>query len=122
MADFNTLGLQFAQFYYNGFQSNRESLRVLFNADSMLTFESDHFKGADAIMVKFHSLTAQSIVHHILTLDVQPSTTQGSMIILVTGQLQMDQDAPLKFSQVFHLIPAAGSYVCTNNLFRLNLG
>lgn len=29
---------------------------------------------------------------------------------------------PLKFSQTFHLVPVGGSYIVSNDLFRLNYG
>mmetsp|Transcript_16287 Transcript_16287/g.23576 ORF Transcript_16287/g.23576 Transcript_16287/m.23576 type:complete len:124 (-) Transcript_16287:13-384(-) len=120
--DINAVAQQFVQYYYGLFQTNREGLRSLFTADSMLTFESEQFKGVDAIMEKFNSLTAGTIVHQVHTLDAQPSSTPGAILVLVSGTLQLDQDAPLKFSQVFHLNPSGASYFCYNVLFRLNLG
>lgn len=123
MADFNTLGLQFVEYYYNLFQTNRAGLAVLFNNDSMLSFEGEHFKGSAQIIQKFQSLGMQTIAHQILTHDVQPSSTPGSIVVFVTGQLKMDQDSPLKFTQVFHLIPVSqGNYYVHNTIFRLNLG
>jgi Nuclear transport factor 2 (NTF2) domain len=123
MADFNSIGLQFVQYYYNLFQTNRSELHTLFNEQSMLSFEGEHFKGVAQIIQKFQSLGVQTIVHQILTHDVQPSSSPGGIIVFVTGNLQMDQDAPLKFTQVFHLNPTpSGSFYSHNSFFRLNLG
>jgi len=123
MADFNSIGLQFVQYYYNLFQSNRSELSTLFAEQSMLSFEGEHFKGALQIVQKFQSLGMQSINHQILTHDIQPSSVPNGIIVFVTGNLQMDQDSPLKFTQVFHLNQApTGSYYVHNTIFRLNLG
>ena len=123
MADFNTIGLQFVEYYYSLFQTNRNELHTLFTENSMLSFEGEHFKGVAQILLKFQSLGMQSIVHQILTHDIQPSSTPGGIFVFVTGNLKMDQDAPLRFTQVFHLNQAAtGSYYVHNTVFRLNLG
>lgn len=123
MADFNTVGLQFVEYYYNLFQSNRNELHTLFNDSSMLSFEGEHFKGTSQIIQKFLSLGMQSISHQILTSDVQPSSTPGGILVFVTGNLKMDQDNPLRFTQVFHLnAQTAGGYYVHNTIFRLNLG
>ena len=123
MADFNSIGLQFVEYYYSLFQTNRANLQTLFTEDSMLSFEGEHFKGAAQIVFKFQSLGMQSIVHQIQTHDIQPSSTPGGIIVFVTGSLKMDEDAPLKFTQVFNLNQGpTGSYYVHNTLFRLNLG
>jgi hypothetical protein len=123
MADFNAVGLQFVEYYYNLFQTNRAGLSILFTNDSMLSFEGEHFKGSVPIVQKFQSLGMQSIAHQILTHDIQPSSSPGGIIVFVTGLLKMDQDNPLKFTQVFHLLPATGgNYYVHNTIFRLNLG
>lgn len=123
MADFNSVGLQFVQYYYNQFQANRAELVNLFTEQSMLSFEGEHFRGTQQIIQKFQSLGMQKINHQIITHDVQPSSTPGGIIIFVTGQLKMDEDAPMKFTQVFHLNQTPnGSYYVHNTVFRLNLG
>lgn len=123
MADFNSIGVQFVEYYYNLFQTNRTELHTLFTENSMLSFEGEHFKGTVAIIQKFQSLGLKSIAHQIITHDVQPSSSPGGIIVFVTGLLTMDQDAPLKFTQVFHLNPTpTGGYYCHNNIFRLSLG
>ena len=123
MADFNTVGGQFVAFYYNVFQTNRAGLADLFNEHSMLSFEGEHKQGVAAIVEKFQSLGMQSIAHQIITQDCQPSSTPGGILVFVTGLLKMDEDSPLKFTQVFHLLPTSnGSFYVHNTIFRLNLG
>ena len=47
----------------------------------------------------------------------------GGLVVFVTGQLITDGESkPLNFSQVFALMNAGGSYVVTNDMFRLNYG
>lgn len=123
MVDFNTVGRQFVEYYYNIFQTNRNELQSLFTDSSMLSFEGEHFKGTSQIIQKFQSLGMQSIAHQILTFDVQPSSFPGGIIVFVTGNLKMDEENPLRFTQVFHLNPQpSGSYFVHNTFFRLNLG
>lgn len=73
----------------------------------------------------------EKVLHKVTTLDPQPtSASVASMVVLVTGQLvvsstsydrstqiasivslQVDDSAnAIHFSQIFHLIPEAGSY------------
>lgn len=123
MANFQVVGEQFVTFYYSSFDSNRDSLRSLYNELSMLTFEGEQYRGVDSIMGKLKSLSFQTVRHQISTMDCQPSSTPNGILVFVSGFLQMDQDSPLKFSQVFHLNPqASGSYVVFNDMFRLALG
>jgi len=62
----------------------------------------------------------QSCKHHVSSIDAQPSVA-GGILVFVTGQLLPEGEAnALKFSQAFHLAPLGGSFVVTNDLFRLN--
>lgn len=123
MANFQAVGEQFVNFYYTSFDTNRETLRGLYVQESMLTFEGEQFRGVDTIMNKLLSLSFQTVKHQLSTLDCQPSSTPNGILVFVSGFLQMDQDAPFKFSQVFHLnqLPN-GQYCVFNDLFRLALG
>jgi hypothetical protein len=72
----------------------------------------------------FYSLSpfffCQSCKHHVSSIDAQPSVA-GGIMVFVTGQLLPEGESnALKFSQVFHLAPVGGSFVVTNDLFRLN--
>jgi hypothetical protein len=122
-SNLETVGSQFLQFYYTQFQNDRKGLSSVFNDHSMLSFEGEQFMGAANIINKFLALGMQSIAHQVLSTDVQPSPVTGGIIIFVTGALQMDQDAPMKFSQVFILNPTpSGSFYVHNTIFRLNFG
>ncbi|KAK9902755.1 hypothetical protein WJX75_005016 [Coccomyxa subellipsoidea] len=73
-----------------------------------------------AVIGKLTSLPFQQVRHHISSVDAQPSLSNG-LIVFVTGQLLVDGEAnPLKFSQVFHLAATGGSFIITNDIFRLN--
>lgn len=86
----------------------------------MLTFESSQHQGATSIVEKLVSLPFQKVVHSVDTLDAQPGSPNGDIIVLVTGNLLVDEEAnPLKYSQVFHLVPDAGSYYVFNDIFKM---
>jgi hypothetical protein len=88
----------------------------------MLTFETSQVQGAKDIIEKLTSLPFQKVAHRITTLDAQPaSPSSGDVIVMVTGDLLIDEEQnPQRYSQVFHLIPEAGSYYVFNDIFRLN--
>eukprot|EP00252_Welwitschia_mirabilis_P021380 TRINITY_DN5475_c0_g1_i1.p1 TRINITY_DN5475_c0_g1~~TRINITY_DN5475_c0_g1_i1.p1 ORF type:complete len:124 (-),score=4.94 TRINITY_DN5475_c0_g1_i1:211-582(-) len=112
----------FVQHYYNIFDSNRANLAGLYQDQSMLTFEGEKIQGAQGIVAKLTSLPFQQCTHNITTVDCQPSGASGSMLVFVSGSIQLaGEQRPLKFSQMFHLMPTAtGSYYVYNDIFRLN--
>jgi hypothetical protein len=62
-------------------------------------------------------------VHRVLSLDCQPTAAAaGSVLVVVTGQLSIDDGPGLNYNQTFQLMPAGQSYYVLNDIFRLNLG
>ncbi|ODQ47503.1 hypothetical protein PICMEDRAFT_15442 [Pichia membranifaciens NRRL Y-2026] len=119
--DFNTLSQQFCDFYYKQFDQDRSSLGNLYRDHSMLTFESSQVQGARSIIEKLTSLPFQKVQHRISTLDAQPASENGDVLVMVTGELLIDEEQNAqRYSQVFHLIPDSGSYYVLNDIFRLN--
>lgn len=119
--DFNTLAQQFCDFYYQQFDQDRSSLGNLYRDHSMLTFESSQMQGARNIIEKLTSLPFQKVQHRISTLDAQPASESGDVLVMVTGELLIDEESnPQRYSQVFHLMPENGSYFVLNDIFRLN--
>lgn len=53
-------------------------------------------------------------------MDAQPGQIEGSIIVLVSGALMVDeQPQPMNFVQTFTLAPENGSYFVYNDVFRL---
>ena len=122
---FDSIGKQFVDHYYKTFDSNRAQLGSLYGNDSMLTFENDQFRGADALIKKLTSLPFAQVQHQIVTTDCQPNLSNHGVIVLVTGTLIVDGGAtPLKYAQTFHIAPLPNNagYICVNDMFRLNYG
>ncbi|KAI5837228.1 nuclear transport factor 2 [Morchella snyderi] len=125
MADFSTVATQFADYYYNTFDSNRTSLAPLYRENSMMTFETNQHQGVKAIIEKLTALPFAKVAHRITTLDAQPAGSNGSIMVLVTGELLIDDsEHPQRYSQCFHLVPeqderGTGSYYVLNDIFRL---
>ncbi|KAI0694161.1 nuclear transport factor 2 [Cerioporus squamosus] len=124
MADINAIAKQFTDFYYTTFDTNRAGLQNLYRDVSMLSWEGTPIMGASAISEKLTTLPFEKVQHKVTTMDAQPSSPSvASMIVSVTGLLLVDDSPnPLQFSQVFQLIPDAGSYYVYNDIFRLNYG
>lgn len=87
----------------------------------MLTFETSQLQGAGDIVEKLTSLPFAKVVHRISTLDAQPASPNGDILVMVTGELLIDAEQNAqRYSQVFHLIPDGNSYYVFNDIFRLN--
>ncbi|KAH8423839.1 nuclear transport factor 2 family protein [Aspergillus melleus] len=121
MADFTAIAQQFVQFYYQTFDSDRQTLAGLYRDQSMLTFETASTQGVANILEKLTSLPFQKVQHQIATFDAQPSNEQGGILVMVTGALLVDEEQkPMNYSQTFQLLPdGQGSYFVLNDVFRL---
>ncbi|KKK23638.1 hypothetical protein AOCH_002775 [Aspergillus ochraceoroseus] len=113
--------LLFVDFYYATFDSNRAGLAGLYRDHSMLTFETSSVQGVGGIIEKLTSLPFEKVKHEVGTLDAQPSSEQGGILVLVTGRLLVDEEQnPMNYTQAFQLLPdGAGSYFVFNDVFRL---
>ena len=110
----------FAKHYYDTFKNNRPGLAGLYQNESIMTWESNRHIGQAAIVQHLVNLPFQKVEHRIGTIDAQPSTSNG-VLVFITGQILPDAETnPLKFSQIFHLVQVGGSYVVSNDMFRLN--
>lgn len=89
----------------------------------MLTFETSDVQGVEAILEKLTLLPFQRVEHEILTINAQPASANGDVIVMVTGRLLLDEERnPMNYSQVFHLMPENNLYYVLNDIFRLNMG
>ncbi|VEU23388.1 DEKNAAC104592 [Brettanomyces naardenensis] len=121
--DFNALAQQFCNFYYDQFDKDRSQLGNLYRDHSMMTFESTQLQGSRNIVEKLVSLPFRKVAHRISTLDAQPASENGDVLVMVTGELLVDEEQNAqRYSQCFHLIPESGSYFVLNDIFRLNYG
>jgi len=121
MADFNTVAQEFTKFYYATFDADRKNLAALYRDNSMLTFESAAVQGSAGIIEKLAGLPFQRVQHQVATIDAQPSSEAGGILVLVSGALLVDEEQkPMSYTQVFQLLPdGAGSYYVFNDIFRL---
>eukprot|EP00188_Purpureofilum_apyrenoidigerum_P004679 Plantae.Rhodophyta-Purpureofilum_apyrenoidigerum.ctg5466.p1 GENE.Plantae.Rhodophyta-Purpureofilum_apyrenoidigerum.ctg5466~~Plantae.Rhodophyta-Purpureofilum_apyrenoidigerum.ctg5466.p1 ORF type:complete len:129 (+),score=22.36 Plantae.Rhodophyta-Purpureofilum_apyrenoidigerum.ctg5466:229-615(+) len=127
MADqYQQIGEAFVKHYYSTFDTNRANLGGLYQQNSMLSFEGQTFMGVESIVQKLVSLPFQRVRHEVTSYDAQPvvASQPNSILVLVSGHLLVDEENnPMKFSQIFHLLPSAGGngYFVHNDMFRLNL-
>eukprot|EP00918_Siedleckia_nematoides_P025570 GHVU01055203.1.p1 GENE.GHVU01055203.1~~GHVU01055203.1.p1 ORF type:complete len:128 (-),score=19.80 GHVU01055203.1:195-578(-) len=121
-SEFENVAKQFIQHYYTTFAADRKSLGPLYGENSMLTWEDERVQGATNIVNKLSQLNFAKVAHNVVKCDCQPSPGMG-VLVVVTGDLKIDENSPLKFTQVFHLVQGAnGGYYIFNDLFRLNIG
>ncbi|KAF2738163.1 nuclear transport factor 2 [Polyplosphaeria fusca] len=120
MADFQEVGKQFIDFYYQTFDGGRPNLAALYRESSMLTFEGTPVMGVAAIIEKLTNLPFEQVQHRVDTSDCQPGDAEGkSIVVLVTGALMVDgQDRPMSFTQNF-VLKNDGSWHVFNDMFRL---
>lgn len=116
------VGRAFLSHYYTVFGSNRAALEPLYREQSMLTFQAQTVVGGKQIAAKLASLPFRTVAHRITTVDAQPSGAgPRGVIVMVTGDMVIDQAASHKFTQVFHLVPHdanPASYWVHNDIFR----
>eukprot|EP00245_Coleochaete_scutata_P017716 TRINITY_DN883_c0_g1_i1.p1 TRINITY_DN883_c0_g1~~TRINITY_DN883_c0_g1_i1.p1 ORF type:complete len:122 (-),score=16.01 TRINITY_DN883_c0_g1_i1:268-633(-) len=120
--DYDAVADAFVKHYYNVFDTNRSQLFTLYQNESMLTFEGEKMQGPQNIQAKLSGLPGVT-KHAVTTVDCQPSGPSGGLVVFVSGSLRADDDQPLRFSQMFHLMPTQnGSFYVYNDIFRLNYG
>ncbi|KAK9681618.1 hypothetical protein RND81_10G015500 [Saponaria officinalis] len=101
MADYEAIGKAFVDHYYLLFDTERPSLRTLYEPTSLLSFEGQQFQGVDEISTKINGLPFDQCRHLISTIDSQPSAITGGILVFVSGSLQLaGEEHPLRFSQV----------------------
>jgi len=119
--DVDALAKQFSDFYYPAFDSDRSQLGNFYRAQSLLTFEGATFTGSPEITEKLVGLPFQKVAHRISTLDAQPNGMGNGAIVMVTGELLVDDETNAqRFSQVFHIAQDGDSFFVLNDVFRLN--
>ena len=76
----------------------------------MLSYDGQQFLGAVEILNKLRTLP--SVKHHVLSADLQP--TSSGVICFICGEICIDNDPnAIKFSQVFNIVKSPeGSYFC----------
>jgi len=115
-----TFAQQFTKMYYQTFDSNRTDLMLLYRPTSLLTFQSQLYRGPQAIVDKLMSLGFSRIQHQTSTIDTQ--ATGDGIIVMVTGQLLVDEEQrPMNFCQTF-CISHDTEYFVKNDLFALVFG
>jgi hypothetical protein len=97
----------------------------MYSDQSLLTFEGAKCMGKAAIHAKLtEGVRFRTSRHRIQTLDAQPCC--GGVLVFVGGEILVDEEErPIRFSQVFQLMPmlgAGGSYFIQCDLFRLHYG
>eukprot|EP00536_Pseudo-nitzschia_multiseries_P000412 jgi/Psemu1/321590/estExt_fgenesh1_pg.C_50054 len=112
----------FVGHYYNMFDTNVDGLAGLFNDKSMMTFEGTQLMGSAAIMEKVKSFGQTK--HVAKTMDIQPAYDGQSIVIFVTGSIEIGAPGnPLHFSEFFYLVSTGpNQYYVHNDIFRLNYG
>ncbi|XP_060948806.1 nuclear transport factor 2-like [Limanda limanda] len=115
------IGEGFVQVYYTQFDTtNRMLLGDLYSSTACLTWEGTTFFGREAIANKLINLPFKNIKHIITGQDFQP-TVDSCILIMVFGQLQIDDHPPMAFHQVFMLKNQNDNWACTNDVFRLGI-
>ncbi|KAI1208171.1 nuclear transport factor 2 [Annulohypoxylon truncatum] len=126
-ANLEEVATLFVQYYYNQFDQDRSGLATLYRDGSMLTFESSSFKGTPSIIEKLQALPFQQIKHQVATMDPQPGVSPDHIMVLVTGQLLVDEEQrPMSYTQSFYLVPehinGQAQYYVHNDIFKLVYG
>ncbi|GAM19398.1 hypothetical protein SAMD00019534_025730 [Acytostelium subglobosum LB1] len=110
---------QFLAHYYDKLSTDRNQLAFLYTPTSTLTWETKKAQGVEQIMA-IHNSNPANVQRQLTSIDAQPTPGDG-ILILATGNLSIDGDKALKFTQVFFLVRTGGSFSISNEFMRLNL-
>lgn len=95
------VGRAFVDHYYHLFDNDRSALASLYHPTSMLSFEGEKIVGVDEISNRLNNLPFDQCKHFISTIDSQPSSCAGGIVVFVSGSLQLPgEEHQLRFSQV----------------------
>ena len=86
----NELATMFLNQYYSNMQTNRPGLLNFYNEASNMTYTGTHYHGIKQIQQKIESFSFQTIKFENMHHDVQEGPVPGSMIVFVSGYLEMD--------------------------------
>eukprot|EP01100_Stratorugosa_tubuloviscum_P006772 TRINITY_DN287_c3_g2_i1.p1 TRINITY_DN287_c3_g2~~TRINITY_DN287_c3_g2_i1.p1 ORF type:complete len:119 (+),score=38.80 TRINITY_DN287_c3_g2_i1:104-460(+) len=112
----------FIKHFYSTWGTNRSNLVNLYQAESMLTVEGKKYQGPQDIINKF--LEMGQVTHQPSKFDAQPSIN-GGFLVYTCGLLVIGNNAPVNYSQVFHLLPIPGQptgFFVYNHIYSLNVG
>lgn len=118
----SSIGEHFARHYYSVMQSNKAMLESLYHDFTTLTFEDSVVEGKRAIMEKIMSLPFKTVQYIITTCDsqiIKGYENDTAVVVTVMGRLKADDDPPKDFVQTFVLRFLNGTYVISNETFRL---
>lgn len=123
-ANFKKIGEDFAQFFYQTFDTNRPALNSLFDQVSLLTFDGEQFQGTQPIAQKLGSLQFQTVKHVVAKCDCHPVPgSPDKVIVFIIGTIVINgnEAAPVKFSEFFQLVKKpTGQWLILNDVFRIN--
>ncbi|KAL7897992.1 hypothetical protein HDV63DRAFT_375482 [Trichoderma sp. SZMC 28014] len=124
MANVEEIAKQFVNGFFTGMSTDIGGLAAVYTPQSVLTFESQKFEGANAILEKLTSLPFKMSGHQLSTLDAQ--LADNDLLILVTGKLKVDDDENLiNFVQNFKVSVSQGpggeitGFLVKNDIFKL---
>ncbi|KAH9886536.1 NTF2-like protein [Xylariomycetidae sp. FL2044] len=124
------VGLAFIEKYYTEFdkpkEERAEGLKFLYSPTSTMTFESATTQGDAAIIEKLKELPFGQIRHQVSTYDCQAGINPGTVLVVVTGQLLVDEEQrPMNYMQTFFLAQNPQGpfpYYVHNDIFKLIYG
>lgn len=124
MADINAIATAFVSHYYQLLdQPNKagiQGLTQLYKPQSMMTWEQQNLTGPEAIGKAFMGMSWTNVRHNVTATAAQPSGVPNALIVMVNGQMIIDTDQPMNFSQVWHLLQENGSFWIHNDIFKLS--
>ena len=118
--DVQALCNAFMTHYYTQFNGNRAGLAALYGADSMLTLTGERVQGAANITAKFQSLPPCQA--NPLACSVQPNPATGGAVIVVNGDLKLQNGQVPKFAETFLINPVKdkpGQFYIHNHVYRV---
>lgn len=109
MANVEEVGTQFLEAYFATFRNNREGLISFYGPSSTVVWEGNVRHQPEAIAAGLARMSATKLEYVHIDKDIRQGGSNG-ILILVTGQVRIDDAPPVGFSQVFELMPSGPSW------------
>merc|ERR1740139_1124425 len=103
--NFKAIGDQFAQQYYQIYDSNRQGLGQFYEAQSLLTWEEENVQGQQQILQKLTTLPFQQVQHQVSSCQGQPVLgSPDKVLIICVGNMLVNGSQNVKFTELFQLM------------------
>ena len=108
----------FLNAFYKMMMEDRMSILPIYRNSSLLTYNGGNHAGVESIKKHLEGLSFKKISYNFDDYDAQP-LHGGGILIVVAGELCMDDSDRFKFNQTFVLMPEGETWFIQNDVLKI---